>query len=435
MVINARCSAPVAPATLAKRRPANAVLRAAPATRRRLRLLGGLAPLLVGFVVVFASLFVSRRADAYAWMIRHDYAACTPCHADPSGGGILTMYGRAQSEVLLRTRYGQPKDDEDPAKLGGFLFGAVQLPEPLMLQADARSLFMHVSPPAPAPSVNRFILMQADAAASVSAGAFRASGSLGYVHEGALGASVTRGLEDRLVSRQHWAGVVFGKDEQFFLRAGRMNLPFGLRMIEHTMYVRSSTRTDINAAQQHGVAFAWNTEGWRAEIMGIAGNFQIRPDAIRDRGGAGYIEHSFSQKLALGATSLVTHAEYDVETARPTFRHAHGLFGRYAIAKPVLILAETDLLVRSARRREMDIGATGFVQVDVEPIQGLHVAGTGEVLTQKFGDASSIGGWLSAFWFFLPHLDVRSDFIVRSVPYGNDRATVFTYLAQIHGFL
>ena len=384
------------------------------------------------FVVV---LFVARRADAYPWMIRHDYTTCSTCHADPSGAGIMTAYGRAQSEVLLRTHYGEPKEDEDPAKLGGFLFGAVTLPEQLQLQADLRTLFLHVAPPAPAPSSNRIILMQADAAASVSAGAFRAAGTLGYVHEGALGASITRGDEDRMVSRQHWAGAVFGKDEAFLVRAGRMNLPFGLRVIEHTLLTRQATRSDINAAQQHGVALSWNIEGWRAEVMGIAGNFQLRPDALRDRGGAGYIEHAFSQKLAVGVSSLVTHAEHDLETGRATFRQAHGLFGRWAVAKPVVILAEADILARSPKRRAIEVGSTGFVQVDVEPLQGLHVAGTGEILTTEFGNPSTFGGWLSAFWFFLPHLDVRTDLVLRNVAAGDQRDTVITYLAQLHGFL
>ena len=40
-------------------------------------------------------------------MIRHDYTGCATCHADPSGGGLLTLYGRAQSDLLLRMRYGE----------------------------------------------------------------------------------------------------------------------------------------------------------------------------------------------------------------------------------------------------------------------------------------------------------------------------------------
>jgi hypothetical protein len=369
-------------------------------------------------------------------MIRHDYAACTMCHADPSGAGIVTPYGRAQSEVLLRTHWGEPNEEEDPAKLGGFGFGLVPLPEWLDLQADARTLLLHVAPPAPAPSTTRVILMQADGAAALRVGPVRASGSLGYIHEGALAASVTRGAEDRLVSRQHWAGVAFGNDDAFLVRAGRMNLPFGLRILEHTSFVRSSTRTDINAAQQHGVALSYNADGWRAEAMAILGNFQLRPDALRERGVSGYVEKSFTPKLALGATSLITHAELELESRTSAFRQAHGLFGRYTPAKPVVVMLEADVLVRSPKRRAIEIGSTGFLQVDVEPVQGIHFAATGELLTPSFADqAPSLGGWLSAFWFFLPHVDVRADFVYRSLAVNDARTDVVTWLAQIHGWL
>lgn len=382
----------------------------------------------------------SEEARAYPWMIRHDYAACSMCHADPSGAGILTPYGRAQSEVLLRTRYGADNPEEDPSKLGSFGFGALPMPEWLDAQLDARSLLLHVSPPAPAPSTTRYILMQADAATSIRAGAFRAAGSLGFAHEGALLASVTRGSgserEDRLISRQHWIGAVFGSDDAFFLRAGRMNLPYGLRILEHTSFVRASTKTDINAAQQHGVALAYNHEGWRAELMAIAGNFQLRPDALRERGGAGYLEKAIDPTLAVGLSSLATHVDTDVEAQTSSFRQAHGLFGRYAPVKPLVLLLEVDGLVKSPKRRRIDVGGAGILQADFEPVQGLHFAATGEILTTSFARSSpSFGGWLSAYWFFLPRLDVRADVVQRSVPAGDDRVGVTTFLAQLHGWL
>src|SRR6185369_13646954 len=57
-------------------------------------------------VALFVSLFPSR-AHAYTWMIKHGYASCPVCHADPSGGELLTSYGRVQSDELLRMKYGK----------------------------------------------------------------------------------------------------------------------------------------------------------------------------------------------------------------------------------------------------------------------------------------------------------------------------------------
>ena len=45
-------------------------------------------------------------ARAYSWMMRHGYGGCINCHADPSGGELLTPYGYAQGDLLLRMHYG-----------------------------------------------------------------------------------------------------------------------------------------------------------------------------------------------------------------------------------------------------------------------------------------------------------------------------------------
>lgn len=397
---------------------------------------GRLVRLALAALASLCVVLVAEQAFAYPWMIRHDYAVCSACHADPSGAGLMTLYGRAQSEVLLRTRYGQVPEDEDPSKLGGFAFGAVPLPEELLMQVDVRGAGLWVKPPAPAPAVGRFILMQADLAAGLVIDRFRASVSVGYVHEGALGASVTHGEFDRVVSRQHWAGLVFGENDAFMLRAGRMNLPFGLRSIEHTLWTKTTTRTDINASQQHGVALAYGADEWRMEVMGIFGNLQLAPPDLRERGYAAYVERAFGQAAAVGLSSLITYADYDITTKVPLFRQAHGAFARVVPVKPVVLMAEGDLLARSAKGLHYEIGATGMLQVDVEPLQGLHVIGTGELLSQDFSaEPASVGGWLSLHWFFLPHADIRLDFIHRNVPAGDSRAGVTSLLGQIHGFL
>jgi len=95
-----------------------------------------------GIWSVIAALFLlvmcwARPAEAYAWMIRHDYTGCNQCHADPSGGGLLTEYGRAQSDFLLRMRYGAPESYEPP-RSADFLFGPIKLPESLLLGGDVR---------------------------------------------------------------------------------------------------------------------------------------------------------------------------------------------------------------------------------------------------------------------------------------------------------
>src|SRR5690606_9074364 len=135
----------------------------------------------------------SESAHAYAWMIRHAYTACGTCHADPSGGELLTLYGRAQGDLLLRMQYGgsdsesASDDDEDENKGAaaserepetGFLWGLWDTPDWLLLSGSYRNLNIY----RPKQTTDKYTLvpvMQADVYGQVQFGMLRASASAG----------------------------------------------------------------------------------------------------------------------------------------------------------------------------------------------------------------------------------------------------------------
>ena len=494
------------------------------------RKLGGRDPLRAYqrfFAVAVVTLFVSllpSRAHAYAWMIKHAYAGCPACHADPSGGELLTQYGRLQSDLLLRMHYGKDSsqasarprlvrptlarlspelrsdalsgadDDEDTddakkaeaapkeaeAKEGeavapaapadataaeeapaaapaattsasssdddgmppysGFLWGLVKTPDWLSLGGSYR----HLSILRPGRSEKKFVTfpMMADVYGQLQFGSFRVSGSIGAVRVGvgspyARAAQVTGGQGDQwnLLSRSHWVGYDFGGGE-FTVRGGHMNLPFGVRIPEHTMWVRQATRTDRESAQQDGLALAYNGEAIRGEVMLIAGNYQVNPDKYRERGYSLYAEYLTGEHTAIGVSSLVTSAKKDRITLDPkALRQAHGVFVRTAFTESVVLLAEADGLLTT----DHDAGYVGFAQLDFEATQGLHLMATGEVLDR--GHDNLVGGprtagngqlqtgaWGTVDWFCLPHVEVRADAFSRT----DDE---FTILGQLHVFL
>jgi hypothetical protein len=387
--------------------------------------------------VVCAVLIVtwSTSARAYPWMIRHEYGGCATCHADPSGAGVLTPYGRAQSAVLLSSRYGAPADEE-PGRSVDFLFGVLPTSDVLLLQGWFRNGYIWNAINGRVAD-SRVLQMEADLGASVSVGAFRAGAKLGYngfstaIYSERAWVTPANGVGN-LVSREHWAGVALA-DDAVLLRAGRMNVPFGLRNIEHTSWVRFETRTDFDEDQQHGVAAAYSSDRLRGEIMGIAGNFQVNPDAYRERGYAAFAEFVALPRLAVGVSSLVTHANADIVTQKETTRQAHGVFVRAAPWRPMALLGELDALVTSQAGNSTRPGFVGFVQADVEPIQGLHGIVTGEALNHgASGEATSLGGWLGVGWFATPHVDARFDTIWRNAP---GTPTTMTLLLQLHIYL
>jgi hypothetical protein len=430
------------------------------------------------FVLALSALaLTTRSAHAYGFMIRHGYGGCTTCHTDPSGGETLTRYGRAQSDLVLRMRYGtatvsaasapatesfdgfddfgdspkaekppapapapEAEDAAGPASSSGFLWGVFDEPDFMALGGSLRSASTLKN------GEFRWFPMQADFYGQLAFGSLRVGGSVGLVKTRAgaphgRAALVTRGDDGQLnmVSRTHWLGLDLDSRRELLLRAGRLNVPYGLRISEHVMWVREATHTDRESDQQHGVALAYSGEKLRGELMAIAGNYQLSPDRYRERGYSLYLEAFASSSLALGASHLFTVAQadrYSLDQGE-TLRGAHGLFTRWSPLRPLVVMAEANALHLSRR----DLGYVGFVQLDYELTQGLHLGATGEALdagrVRGAGSDQSkspgageprLGGWLTTSWFFLPHCDLRVDAIARQ----NES---FTLLSQLHVFL
>ncbi len=384
-----------------------------------------------------AVLLVAEPASAYTWMIRHGYSGCPVCHADPSGGETLTAYGRAQSDLLLRMRWdGKNPEEAEPSSASGFL-GFIEPSPSILLGGSVRLAALLKSG-----EVKAFP-MQLDAYGQLRFGSVVAGGSVG-VSKTPAGSAFGRtsqvtgdqGEAYNLISRTHYLGMDIGGE--YTVRVGRLNLPFGVRIPEHTMWVRQSTRTDRESGGQHGVALAFNSEAVRGEFMAILGNYQINPDEFRERGYSGFIEMMAGQRAALGLSTLYTYAKRDRLTLQPNVaRGAHGGFMRLAVADPFALLAEANLMTDSSR----ELGYVGFLQGDYEIVRGLHAIAAlewqdqGQLKSDAVSEAkrrpgagkAALGGWIGANWFFLPHLDIRTDGIIRP---GE-----FTLFSQLHAFL
>jgi hypothetical protein len=369
-----------------------------------------------------------ERAEAYPWMIRHHYTPCSVCHFDPSGAGPLTNYGRAIGDSILAS----PGIADDAESKPGFFFGAVETPEWLTIGVDGRLLWLG-SKTRETPMTKRLIYMQADASATIDVSNFVALGTLGFAADGALGAALTRSVDNNLVSRQHWLGYHFA-GPGLMVRAGRMNLPYGLRTLEHTLWIRSFTGTDINDDQQYGASLSFSREMIRGEVMAIAGNFQLRPDDYRERGYSAFVEVAPWNEFAAGVSSLITHRKLDTVNFAETWRHAHGVFARWATPwQPLVVQGEYAYALNSSRGNRHRRGNTLFLQADLEFSQGMHFLASGE--THKFGTRQRFvgySGWLSYWWFFTPRADLRIDGIFQKQGSLAGKQRSVTLLVQGH---
>lgn len=373
--------------------------------------------------ILFALFFWSEPSHAYPWMIQHQYTGCATCHVDPSGGYLLTAYGRAQTQALLSS-FGKGPEGEEVDRRSEFAFGLLPPSDWLNVGASFREAYLWSKQVDPArPAASRWIMMQADLRAAITVDRVIATGSIGFLQDGHHAAQVTTDNQNVLVSREFWLGVKLGEDRNTVLRVGRMYLPFGIRSPEHTFYVRSMTGTNLDSQQQVGLSLFHETESYRFEVMAIAGNYQISPDDYRQRGYAGYAEFGVGSGAQLGFSSKLTRAKLDPGTLqRDSYFGAHGPMLRWSPLEHVALLVEVDLLHRSAAGESTKVGMAGMGQLDWEMVSGLHTMLTGELFDgPEFDDSKHHlfnRDWLSFAWFAYPHVDLRLDTFWASESYA-----------------
>ena len=80
-------------------------------------------------------------------------------------------------------------------------------------------------------------------------------------------------------------------------------------------------------------------------------------------------------------------------------------------------------------------GFASYLQANFEPVQGLHLLGTGEAALLNVDNPSNLMSYtagLAVLWFFMPHMDFRFDFVAASQMGG---PMTYYLLPQLHCFL
>lgn len=382
---------------------------------------------------------LAGKAQAYPWNIKHDYFGCGACHGDPSGAGVLTEYGRAQQEILMRMPYGANPGEEP--KYSGFLFGLVDLPKWLLLTFTYRGAEFGLSVKSPDGTVmnqTQLLHMLADGRAMISLGAFRAGGSLGWGNSiETVPAAVWTSNDgtEQLLARDYWLGVALASDT-VLLRIGRINVPYGLRNVEHNAWVRDLTQTDINISQQTGVAASYNNEKVRTEVLLMLGNLRATDTGYREQGASGFVELKVADRAGVGLSALAARGSSFVAGESPYLRQSYGAFARWAPVVPLTFLLEGDVFWKQTLGTgQLQPNAAGWLQLDYEPIQGLHLMPAAEILRSAGTTGVGTGWWLTLNWFCLPHTDLRLDGIYRNTPDVGGRSQVLSWLIQIHVYL
>lgn len=193
------------------------------------------------FLISFAIIFLSSKASAYPTYIRLNYTSCISCHQSVEGGGPLTSYGKgiATTESYTGGEY-KPVVHEMFLNMYG------------KMEHSAQERFMGLTRLYDySGKKQRFFPMQLDYTNQIKwKKDLRQEITLGV----APNTAKLKGIDSTDAKKTSWTKRIYLRtfkldysyDKNNRIVVGGANLPLGLRLVDHTAYVRERNRLAVN---------------------------------------------------------------------------------------------------------------------------------------------------------------------------------------------
>jgi hypothetical protein len=187
-------------------------------------------------------------AFAEPMFLARQYTRCTACHYSPTGGGLLTPYGRLLSHRELSTTGGTGTapaagEEDDPHGEQAFLYGALgNALGPVHLGLEMRPAHLRIGFPGGHQSMN--LLMNLDLIGAVQKNGWTAYGTAGREPPNSAIRNGRIQPTAEFVSYEHWVG--YQRDDGFGVRGGRFMPAYGIRFSDHTAFSRIYLGFDRN---------------------------------------------------------------------------------------------------------------------------------------------------------------------------------------------
>ena len=213
---------------------------------------------------------VSSRAGAEPVFLAKQYTRCTACHYSPTGGGLLTPYGRLLSHRELSTTGGEtaPSADATDAPHGeqSFLNGLLgDALGPVHLGLEMRPSHLRIGFPGGHQDLN--LLMNLDLVGAVQKNGWTAYGTIGREPPHAAVRAGRTQSNPAFISYEHWLSYQTGGG--FGIRAGRFLPAYGVRFADHTIYTRAPLDLDRND-QVYGIEVSDTVGSSLVQVMSPA---------------------------------------------------------------------------------------------------------------------------------------------------------------------
>ena len=310
-------------------------------------------------LVMAGSAFGARPAGAEPKFLSKQYTRCTSCHISPTGGGLLSSYGRSLSgqELSLTGRRAPAGDPSSRIATGeeAFLWGAFGKGlGPVQLGVELRP--SHVRTLVNDQTFTRDIVMNADLVGAVQ--------GRGWTFYGQVGREPTS-PGWKIDSYEHWGG--YQAENGFGVRGGRFTPAYGVRFADHTAFNRTAlgfTQYD----QVYGVEVSRTTDRVLLQVAlapGLAESFgeSSTPTSFNGVG---------RMQIDLGpSTALVVSGLYRDESDERGREGSGGAAIGFGLTSRMTVWTQADLYGRDGT------GKTGVVFINetaVEALRGVWLA-------------------------------------------------------------
>jgi hypothetical protein len=334
------------------------------------------------FIFVFFLISLATQLWAYPQMITHGYTNCMTCHFSPSGGGMLTEYGRSLSREALSTAGTEGEV--------GVLMGAIKTPNWLHAGGDVRVLQSYLNTEMFEQA--KFMLMQADVELGVESGKWLAVATGGY--QNSMSSNYT-GVP--LMSRRHY--VRYQASDSDVIRAGKFNVPVGINWPDHFIFSKKDLGWD-EGSETYNVEYSHYTESTEWVTSGSVGRPEAN-DLRLDRSILGKFAFSFSEKNKVGIGTYLGNNDLGSRLlVTPT--------AIFTVLPHLSVYAEVDFQKMLGGNRGQNFGVIETLRANYEVIQGLHL-----YVMQEYGKldldkslSAKEAYTLGVQWFFRPHVEV-----------------------------
>ena len=283
---------------------------------------------------------LASTAWAEPMFLAKQYTRCTACHYSPTGGGLLTPYGRFLSHRELSTTGGTaaaPSSgaEDDPHGEQAFLYGALgNVLGPVHLGLEMRPSRLRIGFPGGHQDMN--LLMNVDLIGALQKNGCTASGRVGREPPQSAVRNGRTQPDAEFISYEHW--ISYQTEGGFRVRAGRFLPAYGVRLADHTAYTRIYLDLDRND-QVYGVEVSDTIGASLVQAMVSPGKAEaiLHDPTHRGFSAAGRWQFDFTPRTAVVGSAFYRHST-DVD---PQSGAVSGAFG-FAPTSHISIWTEAD---------------------------------------------------------------------------------------------